>query len=343
MNTNFQDIQWSAFKGAKVLIYGGLGFIGRHLTREAVRLGAKVTVIDDLSNSTITFGGEDDFLREIKLVRRSVNYQPVHEHARDAEYIMWACSTQISQVPLDPSADLMTNAGSFAYMLGLVASMKVQRVKRIIYCGSVSVYGQPSTGWIYDDNSFRPGSHYGISKLAGEYYARLYSSAPYHLPITVIRYSNVYGPGQTPTGGRICGVIGRFIHEYLNHGELEIFGGGTDVRDYTYIEDVVTFTLGCSILLCAIGRSFNFGTGIGTDIHDLIRIITDEEKRDPLLSYETPRQIDTVSRRVVLPGAVHVLTKWDKFTPLDQGIRWTMGWYIDFLKTIEDEHDDDHE
>lgn len=341
MNTNFQDINWDAFKGASVLIYGGLGFIGRNLTKEAVRLGAKVTVVDDLSNSTITFGGEDDFLRDIQLVRRSVNYRHVHEHARDADFIIWACSTQISHVPLDPFADLMTNAGSFAYMLDLVASMKMRRVKRIIYCGSVSIFGQPPNGIINNQTTCDPGSHYAISKNAGDDYARMYSRHPYNLPITVIRYSNVYGPGQTPTGGRICGVIGKFIHEYLNHGELEIYGEGSDVRDYTYIDDVVTFTLGCCIIRSACRHSFNFGTGAGTDVHDLIRIITDEEKRDPLLSYETPRQIDTVSRRVVDPTDVSQSTGWSVFTPLDAGIRWTMGWYIDFLKTIEDA--DDHE
>lgn len=343
MNTNFQDINWDAFKGASVLIYGGLGFIGRNLTKEAVRLGAKVTVVDDLSNSSITLDGDDAFLRDTELLPCSVNYQPVHEHARNADIIIWACSTQISQIPHDPSADLMTNAGSFAYMLNLVASMKDRKLRRIIYCGSVSVYGQPTNGSITHYTPYDPRTHYAISKMAGEYYARLYSGAPYHLPITVIRYSNVYGPGQTPTGGRICGVIGKFIHEYLNHGELEIYGEGSDVRDYTYIDDVVTFTLGCSILLCAIGNSYNFGTGVGTDIHDLIRIITDEEKRDPLLSYETPRQIDTVSRRVIYPVHVNINTGWDRYTPLEHGIRWTMGWYVDFLKTIEDEHDYDDE
>lgn len=343
MNNTFQDINWNAFKGANVLIYGGLGFIGRNLTREAVRLGAKVTVVDDLSNSSITFGGDDDFLRDIELVRRSVNYQPVHEHARNADIIIWACSTQISQIPHDPSADLMTNAGSFAYMLNLVASMKVRRIKRIIYCGSVSVYGQTYKGVIDDTSIANPTSHYAISKLAGEHYASMYGGYRYHLPITVIRYSNVYGPGQTPTGGRICGVIGKFIHEYLNHGELEIYGEGSDVRDYTYIDDVVTFTLGCCIIRSAFKHSFNFGTGVGTDVHDLIRIITDEEKREPLLLYETPRQIDTVSRRVVDPTDVWQSTGWSKFTTLDQGIRWTMGWYVDFLKTIEDEHDYDNE
>ena len=138
-------------------------------------------------------------------------------------------------------------------------------------------------------------------------------------------------------------IIVKYNNQYLKHGELEIYGEGLDVRDYTYIDDVVTFTLGCSILLCAIGQSFNFGTGVGTDVHDLINIITDEEKRDPLLTFETPRQIDTVSRRVVDPTAVHVVTKWEKFIPLDHGIRWTMGWYVDFLKTIEDEHDYDNE
>ena len=343
MTNTLQDIVWGPFKGANVLIYGGLGFIGRNITKESVRMGAKVTVVDDLSNSTITFGGEDDFLREIKLVRRSVNYQPVHEHARDADFIIWACSTQISQVPFDPSADLMTNAGSFAYMLGLVASMAVRRVKRIIYCGSVSIFGQPAGGIINLQTTCDPGSHYAISKTAGDDYARMYSRHPYNLPITVIRYSNVYGPGQTPTGGRVCGVIGKFIHEYLNHGELEIYGEGSDVRDYTYIDDVVTFTLGCCIVRSACRHSFNFGTGVGTDVHDLIRIITDEEKRDPLLSYETPRQIDTVSRRIVDPTDVWQSTGWSKFTPLNEGIRWTMGWYIDFLKTIEDEHDYDNE
>lgn len=343
MNNTFQDIDWGAFKGKRVLIYGGLGFIGRHLTRESVRLGAKVTVVDDLSNSTITFGGDDEFLRDIELVRHSVHYLPVHRHIDDADIIIWACSTQISRIPHDPSDDLMTNAGAFAYILAVISRMKDRKQRRIIYCGSVSVYGQSGNGTIDNLTTYNPGTHYGISKLAGEYYARLYSGAPYHLPITVIRYSNVYGPGQTPTGGRICGVIGKFIHEYLNHGELEIYGEGSDVRDYTYIDDVVTFTLGCSILLCAIGRSFNFGTGVGTDIHDLINIITDEEKRDPLLSYETPRQIDTVSRRVVDPTDVWQSTGWSKFTPLDQGIRWTMGWYVDFLKTIEDEHDYDNE
>ena len=339
MNTNFKDIDWSAFKDKRVLIYGGMGFIGWNLTKECLRLGAKVTIVDDLSNSEISFNMPE--LRDVELVRHSVNYQPVHEHARDADFIIWACSTQISRIPYDPSADLMTNAGSFAYMLDLVSRFKDRKQPRIIYCGSVSVFGQPSTGWINGSTLPNPRSHYAISKLAGEHYARMYMREPYNLPITVIRYSNVYGPGQTPTGGRTCGVIGKFIHEYLTSGEMEIYGEGTDIRDYTYIDDVVAFTLGSCIIRDTNRRTFNFGTGVGSDIHHLIDLIDAEGYAPRQVSFEEKRQIDTVSRRIVDPQDVKWQTGWDTFVPLDEGIRWTMGWYADHLQQINDA--DDHE
>lgn len=338
MNTTFKDIDWSAFKDKRVLIYGGLGFIGWNLTKECLRMGAKVTIVDDLSNSEISFNMPE--LRDVELVRHSVNYQPVHEHAMNADYIIWACSTQISRAQYDPVNDMMTNAGAFAYMCDLIARNKYN-VQRIIYCGSVSVFGQPSTGWITGSTVPNPASHYAISKLAGEHYARMYMRDPYNLPITVIRYSNVYGPGQTPTGGRTCGVIGKFIHEYLTSGEMEIYGEGTDIRDYTYIDDVVAFTLGSCILRDTNRRTFNFGTGIGHDIHELINLIDAEGDAPRQVSFEEKRQIDTVSRRIVDPQDVKWQTGWSTFVPLADGIRWTMGWYADHLQAINDA--DDHE
>jgi UDP-glucose 4-epimerase len=342
MNTTFKDIDWGAFKDKRVLIYGGLGFIGWNLTKECIRLGAKVTVVDDLSNSEISFKMPE--LREVELVRHSVNYQPVHDHALEADFIIWACSTQISKAHHHPVPDMMTNAAAFAYMCDTVAfnqKYRANKIQRIIYCGSVSVFGQPSTGWINGSTLPNPRSHYAISKLAGEHYARLYMHEPYNLPITVIRYSNVYGPGQTPTGGRTCGVIGKFIHEYLTSGEMEIYGEGSDIRDYTYIDDVVAFTLGSCILRSPNLGVFNFGTGVGCDIHHLIDLIDAEGDAPRQVSFEEKRQIDTVSRRIVDPQDVKWQTGWDKFVPLDQGIRWTMGWYADHLQAINDA--DDHE
>ena len=349
MNNTFQDIDWSAFKGKRVCIYGGLGFIGWNLAREAMRKGAKVTIIDNLHNSTTDVIADvpmDDLdAADFQFVHGDARLVETHANAIEADVIIWACCTQISRAGDDPLYDLDVNARGFVEMCMVMReewTPDEKARKRIIYTSSVSVFGQPENMAILHRSPFKPDNHYAVTKLAGEMQARLFMD---DLPITVIRYSNVYGRGQTPMDNRVCGVIGKFIHAYLNGGEFEIYGNGNMTRDYTYIDDAVEFTLGCGIIQAAKSQTFNFGTGMVASVYDIADIIVQADPgKKPFRSASWPsRDIDTVRSRWVQMAVTRDITRWRRdMTTLSDGIRMTMEWYADEMNRrdgYENNHD----
>lgn len=348
-NNTFADIDWDTYKGLRVCIYGGLGFIGWNLAREAMRKGAKVTVIDNLHNSTTDVIADvpmDDLdAADFQFVHGDARWMDTHANAIEADVIIWACCTQISRAGNDPVYDIDVNVRGFVQMCMIMTDRWApdeKARKRIIYTSSVSVFGQPQFDGITSMSIFKPDNHYAVTKLAGEMQARLFK---HDLPITVIRYSNVYGRGQTPMDGRVCGVIGKFIHAYLNAGEFEIYGSGNDLRDYTYIDDAVEFTLGCAIIQAAKGRTINLGTGIITSVHTIADLIvqSDLEKRPFRTTYVERRDIDKVSARWVQMAEERMILQWKRpTTTMGDGIRMTMEWYADEMNRrdgYENNHD----
>jgi len=138
----------------------------------------------------------------------------------------------------NPRDDFATNIGG---TLNVLLAARERGVDRIVYTGSASIYGNPHTIPINEDDHVVPLSPYAVSKLAGEHYCGAFYES-YGLPVAIVRYSNVYGIGQRPDNP-YCGVIARFFESAYVGRPLLIHGDGQQTRDFTYVDDAVDATM----------------------------------------------------------------------------------------------------
>jgi UDP-glucose 4-epimerase len=167
-------------------------------------------------------------------------------------------------------------------------------------------------------------SNYAATKLLGENFALMYSRN-YDIPTAVVRYSNVYGYGQSPKNP-YCGVLGKFIHNALVGDQLTIFGDGEQTRDYTFVDDAVNATILSAVHPRAFGDVFNVGTSIETSVNQLVKIISDQVPNVDVATVPE-RDIDNIRRRSIDITKIHNNLGWSPHVNIKEGIRRTLEWY----------------
>ena len=147
----------------------------------------------------------------------------------------------------------------------------------------------------------------------------------YNIPVTVVRYSNVYGYGQTPMNP-YCGVLGKFIHNALSGLPLSVFGDGEQTRDYTFIEDAISATILAALHPKASGDVFNIGTSIETSVNKLVSYIAEVVPTANIV-HVPERDIDNIRRRALSISKISQKLGWTPKTTIAQGVRQTIEWY----------------
>ena len=249
-----------AFAGRRVLVTGGAGFVGGAVVGRLVEQGARVTVLDDL------FTGRADTLpTSVQFVEGSVtDAQLVRDLVADASVVFHMAARNIIASTKNPRDDFETNIGG---TLNVLLAARDSRPDRVVYTSSASVYGNPRSIPINEDDPLVLLSPYAVSKLGGENYCNAFYES-YGLPVAVVRYSNVFGEGQRPDNP-YCGVVSKFFAAAMAGDPLQIHGDGEQTRDYTYVDDAVAATLMAAIHPRAEGEVFNIGTGIETSVNAL--------------------------------------------------------------------------
>jgi UDP-glucose 4-epimerase len=303
-----------------VLVTGGAGFIGANLVRRLCAEGAEVTVLDDF------FTGKLENLRGLDgryaLVRGSVADRAlVADQVGKHQIVFHLAARNIIISTKNPYEDLETNIGG---TLNVLMAARAARVERVVYTSSVSVYGNARTLPASEDDPVNLLTPYAVSKFAAEGYCRAIPAGS-DLAVAVVRYSNVFGPGQDPTNP-YCGVVSRFMSRAVEGLAPEIYGDGKQTRDFTYIDDAIDATLAAAVAPTAVGKVFNVGTGIETDVNTLARLVLELYglPREP--SHIEKRDIDTVARRVVNIDRIRRVLGWAPRVPLDEGLRRTQRW-----------------
>ncbi|MDD3180910.1 MAG: NAD-dependent epimerase/dehydratase family protein [Opitutaceae bacterium] len=249
-----------AFARKRVLITGGLGFIGSNLARALVRLGAKVTLVDSLIPE---YGGN---LRNIAGLERkvSVNISDVRDRhslpmfVRGQHYLFnLAGQTSHMDSMSDPMTDLEINAR--AQLSILEACRQHNPGLRIVFASTRQIYGRPDYLPVDEKHPLRPVDVNGINKLAGESYHLLYSQV-YGVSSTVLRLTNTIGPRMRVKDARQT-FVGLWIRQTIEGERFEVWGGD-QVRDFTYVDDAVEAFLLAACRPKAVGRVFNLG-GVG--------------------------------------------------------------------------------
>lgn len=313
---------------SKVLVTGGLGFVGHNLVKTLVnKHNCTTIVVDDCSNSYPEILGND--LNKVEFHKLSVmETKKLCKLFHDVDYIFHLACKQISSSGKEPHSHLRVNAESTLDILEFIRYNDLPQLKRFVYTSSTSIYGSSVKLPISEDDPTLVLSGYAATKLLGENYTLMHNRN-YGVPTSCVRYSNVYGPGQSPTNP-YCGVLGKFIHNTLTKQPLNIFGDGEQTRDYTYIDDAVSATILSAVHPRAYGDVFNVGTSVETSVNDLAQLLKNDFQNTEVI-YVEERDIDNIRRRSIDITKIHNNLGWSPKTNVKNGIQLTVKWYKNFL------------
>lgn len=256
------------YKDARVLITGGLGFIGSNLARQLVQLGAHVTLADSLIPS---YGGN---LHNIADLRDRVVFNVCDVRDRFAfQYLLkdqdflFNLAGQTSHVDSmsDPQTDLDINAT--AQLAILESCRAVNPAIRIVFASTRQLYGKPEYLPVDEKHPVRPVDVNGINKFAGEWYHLLYSQV-HGIRSCVLRLTNTYGPAMRVKDARQT-FLGIWIRQLIEGVPLKVFGDGLQLRDFNYVDDCVDALLRAGVADAAVGKIYNLGSEEVINLKDL--------------------------------------------------------------------------
>lgn len=262
----------SAFAGARTLITGGLGFIGSNLARRLVSLGAEVTLVDSLIPE---YGGNPFNVQDIR-ERVRINVCDVRDpHAlsylvQGQDYLFnLAGQTSHLDSMTDPHSDLAINAT--AQLSLLETCRKVNPGVRLVFASTRQIYGKPDYLPVDEKHPIRPVDVNGINKVAGEWYHLLYSQV-YGIRASALRLTNTYGPGMRVKDARQT-FLGIWIRCLIEDRPILIYGDGSQLRDFNYVDDCIDALLLAASHPGADGKVFNLGSSEVINLHDLAELL----------------------------------------------------------------------
>lgn len=260
------------FSGKNVVITGGLGFIGSNLAHTLINLGAKITLVDSLVPA---YGGNPFNISGIE-DRVHINIADVRDEYSMAHLVknrdfIFNLAGQVSHLDSmeDPYTDLEINVRSQVSILE--ACRKNNRDVKIIFTSTRQLYGKPQYLPVDELHPLHPTDVNGINKLCGELYHILYNNV-YNLRAVSLRLTNTYGPRQLMKHSR-QGFIGWFIRLIVEGRELEIYGDGSQVRDFNYVDDVVEALLLAAASDDSNGQIYNLGGDESVSLKSLVEML----------------------------------------------------------------------
>lgn len=240
----------------RVLITGGLGFIGSHVAAELVARGSRVTILDLASGICGGNPANVDAIRnQVAIVDGDLRDAGVLEHVLPDQEVIFCTAGQVSHPDSmnDPLKDLDVNCRAYLQLLEI--SRRVCNRVRIVFTSTRQLYGRPITLPVDETHPVRPVDVNGVSKLAAENFFRLYWDV-YGMPSVSLRLTNTYGPRMDlTTAGR--GFVNVCLAQALRQEEITLWGSGDQLRDFNYVDDVVEAMLLAAICESAWGGSFN--------------------------------------------------------------------------------------
>jgi nucleoside-diphosphate-sugar epimerase len=251
-------------KGKSILVTGGAGFIGSHLTRALIRQGARVRVLDNFSSGRRE--NLADVARQVDFCEGDVRNAIACRNSCRGIEIVFHLAAYVS-VPGSVRDPVTSDAVNIGGTLNMLLAARDCGVGRFVFSSSAAVYGDTEVLPAHEEVLPVPLSPYGVEKLYGEHMTRLY-----HLDggmqTASLRYFNVYGPGQNP-GSDYAAVIPRFVTQLLARETPVIYGDGGQTRDFLYVEDVVRANLLAAQAEGLAGDVYNVGSGQAVSLNDL--------------------------------------------------------------------------
>ena len=302
------------------LVTGGAGFIGSHLTEELIRRGEQVRVVDSL----ITGHRENlAHLKGVEFVEGDLFDIAVAKRAvQGIDFVLHQAA--IPSVPRSVEDPITSNRANIDSTLNILVAARDAGVKRVVYAGSSSAYGNTPTLPKHEGMPTNPLSPYALQKLVGEQYMQMFT-ALYGLETVTIRYFNVFGPRQDPSSP-YSGVISIFARALLENKAPTIYGDGEQTRDFTYIANVVDGVLRAVTAPDAAGQVVNVATGSSISLNRLFTSMREMLGSNLQVSYAPVRNGDVKDSLADITRARRLLG-YEPLVPFEEGLKKTIDWY----------------
>lgn len=320
-------MSYRGLEGSRVLITGGLGFIGSNLAHRLVELGCSVTIMDNLAPG---MGGNPFNIEEIK-DRVEVSISDIRDEGavsqlvRGKDYI-FNLAAQLSHTGSmrDPFTDLDINCRG--HLTLLEACRKYNRDVKIIYTGTRGQYGRILYSPVDEKHPTNPTDANGITKQAAEQYHLLYHRA-YGIRAVSLRLTNTYGPRHQMRHPD-QGFVGWFVRLAMDDGTIKLFGDGSQVRDINYVDDVVEAMLLAAVSDRADGEVFNLGAS-PVRLIDLVQelLATTGRGKYELVPYPAEWKRLEVGDYIADIGKIRATLGWEPRTSLKEGLRRMVAFY----------------
>jgi nucleoside-diphosphate-sugar epimerase len=301
------------------LVTGGAGFIGSHLTEELIRRGERVRVVD----SFITGKRENlAHIPGIELLEGDLaDFEVAQSAVAGMDYVLHQAA--IPSVPRSVKDPVTSNRANIDASLNVLVAARDAGVRRVVYAGSSSAYGNTPTLPKREDMPANPLSPYALQKLVAEQYCQMFTRL-YGLETVTIRYFNVFGPRQDP-GSPYSGVISLFSTALLEGRRPVIYGDGEQTRDFTYIANVVDGVLRACEASNASGEVINVATGGRVSLNELLRTMNGIVGTNIEAIYKDPREGDVRDSQADIAKARRLLG-YTPLVTLEDGLRRTLDW-----------------
>jgi UDP-glucose 4-epimerase len=302
------------------LVTGGAGFIGSNIVEALVRTGERVRILDDFSTGCLDNlkGFDKDVeivegdLRDLRAVRRAVEGVTYITHQA-------ALRSVVRSIDDPLSSDAVNTHGTLQLLL---AAHEAKTVRRLVYASSSSVYGDSPALPKVEDQTPSPVSPYAVSKLAAEYYCRMFTRL-HGLETVSLRYFNVFGPRQSPES-KYAAVVPLFIQAALRDQPLVVHGDGEQSRDFTYIDNVVE----ANLLSCTTpgvgGEVFNIACNSRHSVLEIARTVERLAGRAVRIQHEPPRAGDVRHTQASI-GKAERLLGYKPSIGFEEGMRRTFA------------------
>ena len=307
---------------AKYLVTGAAGFIGRSIAAELLARGETVRGIDNFITGT---RANLDGLESMEFLEGDLADPAACARACAGVEVVFH-EAALASVPRSVADPVATNVNCVDATLNLLVAARAAGVRRVVYAGSSSAYGDTPTLPKHEGMLPNPISPYAAAKLAGEYYMRAFARV-YGLETVVLRYFNVFGPYQDPTS-HYSGVLAIFCRRMLAGEQPTIYGDGEQSRDFTYIDNVVHANLLAAAAPAekVSGQVMNTATGTRITLNETFAILRELTGYSGKPAYEPPRAGDNLDS-MADDSLAEELLGYRPIVDFREGLRRTVEWY----------------
>jgi nucleoside-diphosphate-sugar epimerase len=325
--TDWSSFHGGAFANCPVLVTGGAGFIGSHLTLALVSLGAKVTVLDDLSNA-ITDAAQT--IAGAELVKGSIlDEELLAKCAKDRKYIFHLAA--LGSVPRSLEQPRLYHDVNATGTLNVLMAARAAKTKRVMFSASSSAYGDSPVLPKVETFPARPMSPYAASKAAGEMLCAAFA-ASYGVDSASLRYFNIFGPRQRADSA-YAAVMAAFASALLGGKSPIIYGDGSQSRDFTFVDNAVHANLLAARCEKTIGgQPINIACGTSLTVKELAARMAKELGREDLTPIYKPARTGDVPHSLADLGVAKKLLDYRPIVGLEPGLKATLQWYSASLK-----------